>query len=150
MPRICIEYESEGKESQRRPTTLLDALDRGDCCYGDCAAEEVRVYLRKWIKSNKLKTLLKCLFLLKPGPLSTRLLQHEKRLQDELRGGKRKIKLVQGPVCLVFLMLTSSIFLIKETRFFVLTCHNKGSQSCKYQSASKKIIGSAGYSGGNS
>lgn len=30
MARICIEYESEVQESQRRPASLLDALERGD------------------------------------------------------------------------------------------------------------------------
>lgn len=30
MARICIEYECEVQESQRRPTNLLDALERGD------------------------------------------------------------------------------------------------------------------------
>lgn len=30
MAKICIEYECEVQESQRRPTNLLDALERGD------------------------------------------------------------------------------------------------------------------------
>ena len=30
MARICIEYECEPQESQKRPANLLDALDQGD------------------------------------------------------------------------------------------------------------------------
>lgn len=30
MARICIEYECELQECQRRPANLLDALERGD------------------------------------------------------------------------------------------------------------------------
>ncbi len=30
MARICVEYECEVQESQRRPANLLDALERGD------------------------------------------------------------------------------------------------------------------------
>lgn len=32
MASICIEYECEVQESQRRPANLLDALERGDHC----------------------------------------------------------------------------------------------------------------------
>lgn len=35
MARICIEYECEVQESQRRPANLLDALERGDHCGGE-------------------------------------------------------------------------------------------------------------------
>ncbi|XP_041656310.1 regulator of telomere elongation helicase 1 [Cheilinus undulatus] len=75
MARICIEYEHEVQESHRRPVNLLDALERGDHCSrddGDSAVGEER--------ANRLSTLS---------------LQYDKRMEDELRGGKRKIKLVQ-------------------------------------------------------
>ncbi|XP_062282424.1 regulator of telomere elongation helicase 1 [Scomber scombrus] len=74
MNKICIEYETEVHESQRRPANLLDALEQGDHRNGeedDAAGEE------------------------KAHRLSTMSLQHDKRMDDELRGGKRKIKLVQ-------------------------------------------------------
>ncbi|XP_071331236.1 regulator of telomere elongation helicase 1 isoform X2 [Trachinotus anak] len=75
MARICIEYEREAQESHRRPANLLDALERGDHHGGEdgeaAAGEE---------KANRLSTLS---------------LQFDKRMDDELRGGKRKIKLVQ-------------------------------------------------------
>ncbi|KAK2850793.1 hypothetical protein Q5P01_007069 [Channa striata] len=73
MARICIEYECEVQESQRRPANLLDALERGDHRNGedDDVGEE------------------------KAHHLSTLCLQNDKRMDDELRGGKRKIKLVQ-------------------------------------------------------
>uniref|UniRef100_A0A671VQE4 Regulator of telomere elongation helicase 1 n=1 Tax=Sparus aurata TaxID=8175 RepID=A0A671VQE4_SPAAU len=75
MARICIEYECEVKESQRRPANLLDALEQGDHGIGEdddaVVGEE---------KANRLSTLS---------------LQHDKRMDDEMRGGKRKIRLVQ-------------------------------------------------------
>ncbi|XP_020485971.1 regulator of telomere elongation helicase 1 isoform X2 [Labrus bergylta] len=75
MAKICIEYEQEVQESHRRPVNLLDALERGDHCGGEdgdtLVGEE---------RANRLSTLS---------------LQYDKRMEDELRGGKRKIKLVQ-------------------------------------------------------
>ncbi|RVE71231.1 hypothetical protein OJAV_G00072690 [Oryzias javanicus] len=73
MARICLDYEREVREGPRRPASLLDALEREDGCRGDdgAAAQE------------------------KTSRLSTRSLQHDKRMEDELRGGKRKIKLIQ-------------------------------------------------------
>ncbi|KAM9351348.1 regulator of telomere elongation helicase 1 [Symphorus nematophorus] len=75
MARICIEYECEVQESHRRPANLLDALERGDHCSGEdddaVVGEE---------QANRLSTLS---------------LQYDKRMDDELRGGKRKIRLVQ-------------------------------------------------------
>ncbi|XP_041801882.1 regulator of telomere elongation helicase 1 isoform X2 [Chelmon rostratus] len=75
MARICFEYECEVQESQRKPFNLLDALERGDHCSGEdndaVVGEE---------KANRLSTLS---------------LQHDKRMDDELRGVRRKIKLVQ-------------------------------------------------------
>ena len=35
MSRVCIEYECEVPQSQRRPANLLDALERGDRCPGE-------------------------------------------------------------------------------------------------------------------
>ncbi|XP_033485941.1 regulator of telomere elongation helicase 1 isoform X1 [Epinephelus lanceolatus] len=74
MARVCIEYECEMQESQKRPANLLDALEQGDHCSGedDAGVREE--------KANRLSTLS---------------LQCDKRMDDELRGGKRKIKLVQ-------------------------------------------------------
>uniref|UniRef100_A0A8C3G854 Regulator of telomere elongation helicase 1 n=1 Tax=Cyclopterus lumpus TaxID=8103 RepID=A0A8C3G854_CYCLU len=78
MARICIEYESEMQESQKRPANLLDALERGDQCEGE--DENVVVGEEK------------------ADRLSTLSLQCDKRMDDEMRGGKRKIKLVQEQV----------------------------------------------------
>ncbi|KAG7224300.1 hypothetical protein INR49_000543 [Caranx melampygus] len=75
MARICIEYESEGQESQRKPANLLDALERGDHHGGEDSDAVVGEE-----KANHLSTLS---------------LQYDKRMDNELRGGKRKIKLVQ-------------------------------------------------------
>ncbi|XP_029362912.1 regulator of telomere elongation helicase 1 isoform X2 [Echeneis naucrates] len=75
MARICIEYDCEVQESQRRPHNLLDALERGEYCRADdndaVEGEE------------------------KTKHFSTSSLVYDKRMDDELRGGKRKIKLVQ-------------------------------------------------------
>uniref|UniRef100_A0A665WEZ2 Regulator of telomere elongation helicase 1 n=1 Tax=Echeneis naucrates TaxID=173247 RepID=A0A665WEZ2_ECHNA len=71
--RICIEYDCEVQESQRRPHNLLDALERGEYCRADDndAVEGEEKHF------------------------STSSLVYDKRMDDELRGGKRKIKLVQ-------------------------------------------------------
>uniref|UniRef100_A0A671VSG6 Regulator of telomere elongation helicase 1 n=1 Tax=Sparus aurata TaxID=8175 RepID=A0A671VSG6_SPAAU len=61
------------KESQRRPANLLDALEQGDHGIGE---DDDAV-------ANRLSTLS---------------LQHDKRMDDEMRGGKRKIRLVQEQV----------------------------------------------------
>uniref|UniRef100_A0A3B4Y0Q6 Regulator of telomere elongation helicase 1 n=1 Tax=Seriola lalandi dorsalis TaxID=1841481 RepID=A0A3B4Y0Q6_SERLL len=78
MARICIEYECEVQESQRRPANLLDALERDDHHGGEDGDAVVGEE-----KANRLSTLS---------------LQYDKRMDDELRGGKRKIKLVQEQV----------------------------------------------------
>uniref|UniRef100_A0A9J7WYP8 Regulator of telomere elongation helicase 1 n=1 Tax=Cyprinus carpio carpio TaxID=630221 RepID=A0A9J7WYP8_CYPCA len=71
--RLCIQYEME-MTSNRKPVSLLDALDdttnKGE--REDTMAGEERA-----------------------SRLSTLSLQHDKRLDDESRGGKRKIKVVQ-------------------------------------------------------
>ncbi|TKS77856.1 Regulator of telomere elongation helicase 1 [Collichthys lucidus] len=74
MARICVEYECDVQESQRRPANLLDALERGDHCSGED-------------NDTVMGAKVNC--------LSTLSLQYDKRMDDELRGGKRKIKLVQ-------------------------------------------------------
>uniref|UniRef100_A0A4W6E882 Regulator of telomere elongation helicase 1 n=1 Tax=Lates calcarifer TaxID=8187 RepID=A0A4W6E882_LATCA len=68
MTSICTEYERQGQDSQRRPANLLDALEQGDHRSGEANC------------------------------LSTLFLQYDKRMDDELRGAKRKIKLVQEQV----------------------------------------------------
>ncbi|KAM9856085.1 regulator of telomere elongation helicase 1 [Aulostomus maculatus] len=75
MARICIEYESEMQESQMKPANLLDALERGD-------------NQRQGADDDALGEV-------KGSHFSTLSLQYDKRMDDELRGGKRKIKLVQ-------------------------------------------------------
>lgn len=75
MARICLEYECGVQDSQRRPANLLDALDRGDHRSGRDG---------DWLVGEE-----------KANHLSTLSLQYDKRMDDELRGGKRKIKLVQ-------------------------------------------------------
>ncbi|KAM9342686.1 regulator of telomere elongation helicase 1 isoform 2-T2 [Pholidichthys leucotaenia] len=70
MAKICIEYESELQEGHRRPANLLDALEQDDQSSVPVGEEKV-------------------------NHLSTLSLQYDKRMVDELRGGKRKIKLVQ-------------------------------------------------------
>ncbi|KAM6924811.1 regulator of telomere elongation helicase 1 [Xenentodon cancila] len=75
MAKICIDYDYEVRESQKRPANLLDALERGDRRHGDNNVEGVE-------KAHRLSTLS---------------LQYDKRMEDELRGGKRKIKLMQDP-----------------------------------------------------
>uniref|UniRef100_A0AAY4ES96 Regulator of telomere elongation helicase 1 n=1 Tax=Denticeps clupeoides TaxID=299321 RepID=A0AAY4ES96_9TELE len=68
--RLCIQYEAEMSASKKRPLGLLDALDYSDHPTGSETADR----------------------------LSTLSLQHDKRMDDEARGGKRRIKVVQGPV----------------------------------------------------
>uniref|UniRef100_A0A671NKQ5 Regulator of telomere elongation helicase 1 n=1 Tax=Sinocyclocheilus anshuiensis TaxID=1608454 RepID=A0A671NKQ5_9TELE len=71
--RLCIQYEME-MTSKRKPVSLLDALDDTTNKGGrdDTMAGEERA-----------------------SRLSTLSLQHDKRLDDESRGGKQKIKVVQ-------------------------------------------------------
>lgn len=38
MARICLDYECEPREGQRRPASLLDALEREDGSRGDDGA----------------------------------------------------------------------------------------------------------------
>ncbi|XP_010874078.1 regulator of telomere elongation helicase 1 isoform X2 [Esox lucius] len=74
MASLCIEYETEMEAGRRRPVGLLDALEHSDHRHGEDqgqAGEE---------RANRFSTLS---------------LQYDKRMEDELRGGKRKIKVVQ-------------------------------------------------------
>ncbi|XP_068180728.1 regulator of telomere elongation helicase 1 isoform X2 [Antennarius striatus] len=74
MSRILSEYEGEGQGRKTRPASLLEALERVDHCRGK--EEEVGEE-----KAHRLSTLS---------------LQYDKRADDDLRGGKRKIRLVHG------------------------------------------------------
>uniref|UniRef100_A0A3B5KR97 Regulator of telomere elongation helicase 1 n=1 Tax=Xiphophorus couchianus TaxID=32473 RepID=A0A3B5KR97_9TELE len=77
VAKLCIAYESEVQENQRKPTNLLDALERGDRCWEDD-------------KNNVGEE--------KAGRFSTLSLQYDKKMEDELRGGKRKINVSEdGP-----------------------------------------------------
>uniref|UniRef100_A0A669D8B5 Regulator of telomere elongation helicase 1 n=1 Tax=Oreochromis niloticus TaxID=8128 RepID=A0A669D8B5_ORENI len=78
MASICHEYESEVLDNQRRPANLLDALEQGNHSTGEDSG-----FTMGEEKANHLSTLS---------------LQYDKRMEDELRGGKRKIKLVQEQV----------------------------------------------------
>lgn len=71
MAKICIRYESE---SYRRPVNLLDALEQDHSRGQD---------EKSWVGEEK------------ASRLSTLSLQYDKKMDEELRGGKRKIKLVQ-------------------------------------------------------
>ncbi|XP_069035420.1 regulator of telomere elongation helicase 1 isoform X1 [Lepisosteus oculatus] len=75
LSRLCIEYESEMESGRRKPASLLDALDHNERKRGE---EEEHLVGEE-----------------KASRLSTLSLQHDKRLEDELRGGKRRIKVVQ-------------------------------------------------------
>ncbi|XP_054602371.2 regulator of telomere elongation helicase 1 isoform X2 [Nothobranchius furzeri] len=95
MAKICISYEGEVPESQRRPANLLDALDQGERRRGDddaAGGDEVTRPGVSLVRSSLRE--LTVLVRLQASRLSTLSLQYNKRLEDELRGGKRKIKLV--------------------------------------------------------
>ncbi|XP_035238042.1 regulator of telomere elongation helicase 1 isoform X2 [Anguilla anguilla] len=74
--RLCIQYEAD-MDDRRKPTGLLDALEDSDRTRRDD-----RDHLPGEEKASRLSTLS---------------LQHDKRLDDESRGGRRKIRLVQEP-----------------------------------------------------
>ncbi|KFW09472.1 Regulator of telomere elongation helicase 1, partial [Eurypyga helias] len=80
-PSLCVEYEQEFVSPRRRCAGLLDALERSEKSSedaqeeGDLSGEE------------------------KAQRLSTLSLQYEKRLTDEQKGGRKKIKLVSNTVC---------------------------------------------------
>lgn len=58
----------------------------------------IRQYFSYPLWKCKWRCLFSCVFSLKPSSLSTLSLQYDKRMQDESRGGKRKIRLVQEQV----------------------------------------------------
>ncbi|XP_051281966.1 regulator of telomere elongation helicase 1 isoform X2 [Dicentrarchus labrax] len=95
MASICMEYECEVQESQRRPANLLDFLERGD----HCSAEDDDAVVGEE-KANSLSTLS---------------LQYDKRMDDELRGGKRKIKLVQEQALQTYKKTDNLDVLLTET-----------------------------------
>ncbi|XP_062868551.1 regulator of telomere elongation helicase 1 [Trichomycterus rosablanca] len=72
--RLCIQYEMEMSPVKKRPLSLLDALDKSD------PNREEDDTLVGEEKASRLSTLS---------------LQHDKRMDDECRGGKRKIRIVQ-------------------------------------------------------
>ncbi|XP_056130161.1 regulator of telomere elongation helicase 1 [Lampris incognitus] len=78
MARLCIEYEAEMTDGQRRPVGLLDVLDHSD------KRDGTSVKGPNYVVGEE-----------RASRLSTLSLQHDKRMDDEFHGGKRKIKLVQ-------------------------------------------------------
>lgn len=75
LAKICIvKYESGTQESHRRPVNLLDALEQDHL-----KAQEEESWVGK----------------VKESCLSNLPLQCDKRMEEELRGGKRKIKLIK-------------------------------------------------------
>ncbi|XP_030646953.1 regulator of telomere elongation helicase 1 [Chanos chanos] len=73
--RLCIQYETDMSSSKKKPVGLLDALERSD--WKTEEEEDTPVGEERASRSSTLS------------------LQHDKRLDDESRGGKRKIKVVQ-------------------------------------------------------
>ncbi|XP_058848147.1 regulator of telomere elongation helicase 1-like [Acipenser ruthenus] len=74
MASLCIEYETDMDSVRRKPVGLLDALEHNDKKPGQ--------ETEKLVGEEK------------AGRLSTLSLQHDKRMEDEQRGGRKKIKLV--------------------------------------------------------
>ncbi|KAG7471984.1 hypothetical protein MATL_G00103730 [Megalops atlanticus] len=74
--RLCIQYETHMEDSRRRPAGLLDALEDSDRRAGEGEEEQL-------VGEEK------------ASRLSTLSLQYDKRMDDESRGGKRKIRVVQ-------------------------------------------------------
>ncbi|KAM9785914.1 regulator of telomere elongation helicase 1 [Neosynchiropus ocellatus] len=75
MARLWIQYDTETRESHRKPASLLAALEQGDHHREEGGMDSFGVE--------------------KAARLSTLSLQCEKRMDEESRGGKRKIKVVQ-------------------------------------------------------
>ncbi|XP_069727600.1 regulator of telomere elongation helicase 1 isoform X2 [Phaenicophaeus curvirostris] len=78
---LCMEYEQELVLPRRQRVGLLDALERNEKSREDTEEEN---YLSGEEKAHRLSTLS---------------LQYEKRLTDEQKGGRKKIKLVSNTVC---------------------------------------------------
>ncbi|KFQ30106.1 Regulator of telomere elongation helicase 1, partial [Mesitornis unicolor] len=79
-PSLCVEYEQELVSPRRERVGLLDALERNEKGSED-AEEENELFGEE--KAHRLSTLS---------------LQYEKRLTDEQKGGRKKIKLVSNTV----------------------------------------------------
>ncbi|KAF2977327.1 hypothetical protein EK904_003295 [Melospiza melodia maxima] len=77
-PSLCVEYEQEFVSPRRKCVGLLDALERSEKSSED-AEEETDLQGEE--KAHRLSTLS---------------LQYEKRLTDEQKGGRKKIKLVSN------------------------------------------------------
>ncbi|XP_010176976.1 PREDICTED: regulator of telomere elongation helicase 1-like, partial [Mesitornis unicolor] len=77
-PSLCVEYEQELVSPRRERVGLLDALERNEKGSED-AEEENELFGEE--KAHRLSTLS---------------LQYEKRLTDEQKGGRKKIKLVSN------------------------------------------------------
>ncbi|MFT7804710.1 regulator of telomere elongation helicase 1 isoform X3 [Arapaima gigas] len=75
MTGLCLQYELQMEASRRRPVGLLDALENSD---RRIVEEEEHLVGEE-----------------RASRLSTLSLQHDKRMDDEPRGRKRKIRLVQ-------------------------------------------------------
>nr|XP_021139479.1 regulator of telomere elongation helicase 1 [Columba livia] len=78
-PSLCMEYEQELISPRRRCIGLLDALERNERSSEDAEKEESDLSGEE-----------------KAQRLSTLSLQYEKRLTDEQKGGRKKIKLVSN------------------------------------------------------
>ncbi|XP_029467005.1 LOW QUALITY PROTEIN: regulator of telomere elongation helicase 1 [Rhinatrema bivittatum] len=76
MASLCVEYEQELNSPTRKPAGLLDALEQSEK-RKECVGE---------VESLTGKE--------KAGHLSALSLQHQKRLADEHRGGRKKIKIL--------------------------------------------------------
>ncbi|MGH0171044.1 UNVERIFIED_CONTAM: hypothetical protein FKN15_005363 [Acipenser sinensis] len=74
MASLCIEYETDMDSVRRKPVGLLDALEHNDKKPGQ--------ETEKLVGEEKAER------------LSTLSLQHDNRMEDEQRGGRKKIKLV--------------------------------------------------------
>ncbi|XP_028850608.1 regulator of telomere elongation helicase 1 isoform X2 [Denticeps clupeoides] len=97
--RLCIQYEAEMSASKKRPLGLLDALD-----YSDHPTGSETAVLTGEEKADRLSTLS---------------LQHDKRMDDEARGGKRRIKVVQGPRSVASLSLPEDSKMAKGRTFML-------------------------------
>ncbi|KAJ8390129.1 hypothetical protein AAFF_G00110030 [Aldrovandia affinis] len=76
MAKLCVQYETEMEDGRRKPEGLLAALEHSDRRTGEDKEEQ-------FVGEEK------------ASRLSTMSLQYDKRMDDESRGGKRKIRLVQ-------------------------------------------------------
>uniref|UniRef100_A0A8C9U4G9 Regulator of telomere elongation helicase 1 n=1 Tax=Scleropages formosus TaxID=113540 RepID=A0A8C9U4G9_SCLFO len=78
MAGVCLQYELQMESGRRKPMGLLDALESSDS-----RIMEEEEHLVGEEQASRLSTLS---------------LQHDKRMDDELRGKKRRLKLIQEQV----------------------------------------------------